>query len=133
MHTDTPIWYVSGDNKSACPALFSTKEGAEIRARELFPNESAERRYSRVFYTTLDKWATQPQEEARHDKRPIQAGDIDDLRPGARVVISGVEYVRMVDSPREHIDGFIFDPKSGWWGHWARLVLWSQIVEAVVE
>jgi hypothetical protein len=62
MHTDTPIWYVSGDNKSACPALFSTKDAAEYHARDLFPNESAERRYSRVFYTTLDKWVRAPDE-----------------------------------------------------------------------
>jgi len=51
------IWYVAGDNEHACPALFSTKEAAESWARELFPDETAEHRYSRVFYTVLDKEA----------------------------------------------------------------------------
>jgi len=55
----TLIWYVAGDNEYACPALFSTKDDAERHAQELFPNESTEHWYSRIYYTLLDKWVTQ--------------------------------------------------------------------------
>lgn len=50
----TIVWYVAGDNETACPALFSTKDHAEYHARVLFPDESADHRYSRIFFTVVD-------------------------------------------------------------------------------
>lgn len=50
----TIVWYVAGDNETACPALFSTKDHAEYHARALFPDESADHRYSRIFFTVVD-------------------------------------------------------------------------------
>ena len=44
------IWYVQGvDELSSFPEFFATKELAERYARVHFPDETEERRYSRVF------------------------------------------------------------------------------------
>ena len=46
------IWYVQGDPNAVgnWPNLFSTKETAESYARTVFPDESEDRRYARIFY-----------------------------------------------------------------------------------
>lgn len=52
----TFCWYVQGETHlkgTACPTLFAHKIDAERHARELFPQEDAVRRYSRIFYKEL--------------------------------------------------------------------------------
>jgi hypothetical protein len=46
------VWYVN-ENQGGWPELFDTKEAAEQYARLLFPNESNEIRYSRIFYRVV--------------------------------------------------------------------------------
>lgn len=47
--TPSEVWYVQGaDPDLACPMLFSVKMRAEEYAREKFPDESPDRRYSRI-------------------------------------------------------------------------------------
>ena len=41
------VWYVQGDGHGE---LFQTKQDAEQWARELFPEEDAEKRYARIFF-----------------------------------------------------------------------------------
>lgn len=41
------VWYVQGDKYVE---LFKTKQDAEQWARELFPEEDAEKRYARIFF-----------------------------------------------------------------------------------
>lgn len=61
----------------------------------------------------------------------FQAKHIDEMKPGERVRIDGRVYMRVTDSPRNHMEGFIVDLENGWLGHWSPLVLWSEMVEAV--
>lgn len=58
----------------------------------------------------------------------FQAQHIEELEAGAIVEINGTVYVRMADSHHEHIVGYLFDPKTGWWGHWSRLILGNEMV-----
>ena len=50
------VWYVSGEMRDpeAWPTLLRTKADAEAYARELFPNDTAERRYSRIMYRVVE-------------------------------------------------------------------------------
>ena len=41
------VWYVQGDKYVE---LFKTKQDAEQWARELFPEEDAEKRHARIFF-----------------------------------------------------------------------------------
>ncbi len=50
------------------------------------------------------------------------ADQIDTLKPGTIIEIGGRKYIRMEDSPHRHIEGYIFDPQNGWWGHWSRIM-----------
>lgn len=49
------VWYVQGDPDvmGQWPNLFGTKEAAERYAREVFPDESEDRRYARIFYRVV--------------------------------------------------------------------------------
>jgi hypothetical protein len=45
------VWYVQGDaGDGGKPLLWLTKEDAERWAREIYPDETIERRYARVAY-----------------------------------------------------------------------------------
>lgn len=49
------VWYVQGEHEDpdAWPTLFDTKLGAEMWAKELFPNEDPSTRYARIFFKTV--------------------------------------------------------------------------------
>ena len=48
------VWYVQDPSDAGYwPQLFDTKEAAEQYARELFPEESEEKRYSRIYYRNV--------------------------------------------------------------------------------
>jgi hypothetical protein len=49
------VWYVQGDPDAIglWPNLFETKEAAEIYARLVFPDDSEDRRYARVYFRTV--------------------------------------------------------------------------------
>jgi hypothetical protein len=61
----------------------------------------------------------------------IKAEMIECLPGGRRVIVNGIEYIRMVDSPSRHIEGCILDADTGTWVHWSRLVLGTEEVEVV--
>jgi len=45
------VWYVSGDDTDfGKPQLWMYKMDAEKHARELYPDESEDSRYARIFY-----------------------------------------------------------------------------------
>ena len=48
------VWYVREDNDDGdMPTLWKTKMDAEVYARRLYPDESPDRRYSRIYYVSL--------------------------------------------------------------------------------
>jgi hypothetical protein len=47
--TKIDMWYVQGISNT----YFDNKMAAEKAARDAFPNESADKRYARVFYKTM--------------------------------------------------------------------------------
>ena len=62
----------------------------------------------------------------------IKAEQIANLKPGTRIIINGERFIRMADSqaPADlHIEQYLFNPETGGWKHWSRLVLWSEEVE----
>lgn len=61
----------------------------------------------------------------------IRADKIGTCQPGAHIQIGETVYVRMQDSTActdRHIEEYLFDPKTGWWGHWSRLVKSEEMV-----
>lgn len=61
----------------------------------------------------------------------IQAKKIGECKPGDHIQIGDVVYVRMHDSTActdRHIEEYLFDPKTGWWGHWSRLINGEEMV-----
>lgn len=51
MKTEKIVWYVLGDvHKST----FKTKMEAEIYCRKLFPEETAQQKYQRIMYRTVE-------------------------------------------------------------------------------
>jgi len=61
----------------------------------------------------------------------VLANTIEDLPAGTRLVVNGVMYVRMADSERDHITGFMFDVQTGIWTHWSKHVLGQDEVEVL--
>ena len=45
------------------------------------------------------------------------AESIENMKPGTKILISGVEYIRMDDHPSHYVYGCVLDPKTGLWGH----------------
>lgn len=58
----------------------------------------------------------------------FQAKHIEDLEHGVQVEIKGRRYLRMVDHPSRHIEGWVVDLETGWSGHWSRLILGNETV-----
>jgi hypothetical protein len=52
MRQVSAVWFVQGEDigDATYPTLFATKLDAEVYARELFPEESEDRRYARIYY-----------------------------------------------------------------------------------
>jgi hypothetical protein len=50
------VWWVLGDSDR--PFLWRTKEDAEKYARELFPDESPDTRYARIYYKEVFSYET---------------------------------------------------------------------------
>lgn len=44
------VWYVHDPSEPGWPQLFDTKLAAEQYARMLFPNETEDKRYARIYY-----------------------------------------------------------------------------------
>ncbi len=61
----------------------------------------------------------------------IQAINIEQLEAGSVVEIDGRRYMRMLDHPHLHMEGWVVDLETGWSGHWSRLTLGEAMV--VVE
>lgn len=51
VEADVLLWYVVGIGG----VYYSTKMQAETEARKAFPNESADKRYARVYYKTFQE------------------------------------------------------------------------------
>jgi hypothetical protein len=51
----------------------------------------------------------------------IRAMEIQYLPAGSRVVLDNTEWIRMEDCRRHHIDGYVFNPTNGDFGHWSML------------
>lgn len=46
------------------------------------------------------------------------AESIENMKPGTKILISGVEYIRMDDHPSHYVYDCVLDPKTGLWGDW---------------
>lgn len=63
----------------------------------------------------------------------VKAEVIEVLAPGTIVTIKGTTYIRMTDSSHLHVEGYLFNPEDGWWGHWSHLSLGNEEVEVSGE
>jgi hypothetical protein len=62
------VWFVKGaDPGSPMPVLFDTKMGAEMYARQVFPDADPDERYARIFYKSV--WEEADMQEHAHATR----------------------------------------------------------------
>lgn len=47
------VWIVSDDFQDEIPILWRTKADAEIHARRMYPDESPDKRYARIYYRNI--------------------------------------------------------------------------------
>lgn len=70
VQCEPAFWWVVGDTEMT---LLATKMDAERRARELFPNESPDKRYARVFYKAFEVWHyKEKRHETESNQRQVQ-------------------------------------------------------------
>jgi len=56
MYDNTPneVWFVLGDDDdSSMPNLWRTKKDAEVYARRMYPDESPDKRYARIYFERI--------------------------------------------------------------------------------
>jgi hypothetical protein len=56
MQTLKQVWYVSGEVNQAMewPTLFDSKQAAESYAALIFPDETRQQQYQRIFFRTVE-------------------------------------------------------------------------------
>ena len=59
----------------------------------------------------------------------VPATKIDELPPGTLVLIDGTTFIRMEDDIPRHVTGCIFNPVTGNWSHWSRLIVFTKEVD----
>lgn len=63
----------------------------------------------------------------------VPATKIDELPPGTLVLIDGTTFIRMEDDIPRHVTGCIFNPVTGNWSHWSRLIVFTKEVDVSNE
>lgn len=63
----------------------------------------------------------------------VPATKIDELPAGTRVLIDGTTFIRMEDDIPRHVEGCLFDPATGKWFHWSRLIVFTKEVDVSNE